>query len=676
MIVEVFEGIQFDTLVQKRLQRQAVVRLNRPPADAGPPGEAKPTGMCVTPVSFRWSGWLQVPADGEYELSLSTGGNGRVEIDDQPVHNNVRGKPFKTERVKLKSGLHKLGASASNIGVTGPYSWAMLVWRTPGAEAFAPVPGELLLHDFSEQLDKSGTGPTGPKSRPRNPAPTATSPNATQPSDPFADAKGPDVRPSPPRPASSARQPARRGSIPLPNDAQAADARKHVREKFASYYTERKPMVQQALVQKLSEAAGVDGTPPVERYALLKESADVAAANGDWRAALAAVREISTVFAADEVEPSLAVLTTASRTPAGRAPTAAREIAAASLEVADTAVASDNYAAAVRAATQAEQIARPADDLLAARAKVKAAQLHEAQSEFTRLGPMFARLKSDPADRDANTKAGKFESLIAGDWDKGLAMLARGADVELKVLAELEQAGPADDAARVKLGDAWWDRTKSEREPYAAACRARAAAWYQLVADQPDAPTTTRLRQRVAMVGGTDLVRGVDLNRDVVRGVWRWSGRDLLASTRGPYILQFPYRPAEEYDFWVEFTPARETGVYLITFPVGDGFVSWEVSNTSAVMISGTPANQRIRQEITGLPGGVRHALMVRVRRDKVLGYVDDRLMLDWPADPSPRGADAWKLKDPRLVGVSSTGEMLVHAACVVDLPSAAPRKP
>jgi len=93
-------------------------------------------------------------------------------------------------------------------------------------------------------------------------------------------------------------------------------------------------------------------------------------------------------------------------------------------------------------------------------------------------------------------------------------------------------------------------------------------------------------------------------------------------------------------------------------------------------MISGTPANQRIRQEITGLPGGVRHVLMGRVGRDKVLGYVDDRLTLDWPADPSPRGADAWRLKDPRLVGIASTGEMLVHAACVVDLPSAARRKP
>jgi hypothetical protein len=66
---------------------------------------------------------------------------------------------------------------------------------------------------------------------------------------------------------------------------------------------------------------------------------------------------------------------------------------------------------------------------------------------------------------------------------------------------------------------------------------------------------------------------------------------------------------------------------------------------------------------------------MVRVRREKVLAYVDDRLTLEWPADPSPRGADAWKLNDPKLVGIASTGEMLVHAACVVDLPSAAAQK-
>ena len=110
----------------------------------------------------------------------------------------------------------------------------------------------------------------------------------------------------------------------------------------------------------------------------------------------------------------------------------------------------------------------------------------------------------------------------------------------------------------------------------------------------------------------------------------------------------------------------------MITFPVGDGFVTWQVSNTSAYLITGTVATPHVNRELSGLEGGVRHALMVRVRHDKVLAYVDDRLLLDRPADASPRGPDAWKLKDPKLVGIASTGEMLVHAACVVDLPSAA----
>ena len=93
------------------------------------------------------------------------------------------------------------------------------------------------------------------------------------------------------------------------------------------------------------------------------------------------------------------------------------------LDVAEIAASSDNYAAAVRAASQAEQIARSADEVLAARAKARASQLREAQTEFARLGPTFARLRSDPADRDANTRVGKFACLIAGDWDKGLPML-------------------------------------------------------------------------------------------------------------------------------------------------------------------------------------------------------------------------------------------------------------
>ena len=91
VVVEVYEGIKFDTLVQVRSQRQVVVRLNRPAADAGPAGEAKPAGMLVTPLSFRWSGWLQVPTDGEYALAVTGGGSGRVEIDGQAVYEHTRG---------------------------------------------------------------------------------------------------------------------------------------------------------------------------------------------------------------------------------------------------------------------------------------------------------------------------------------------------------------------------------------------------------------------------------------------------------------------------------------------------------------------------------------------------------------------------------------------------------
>ena len=236
-----------------------------------------------------------------------------------PSTTTSRGKPFRTKRVTLKAGLHKLAAGASNIGMTGPYSWAMLTWKTPARKRSHRCPASYCCTIIPDRLDKAGRRPQ----RPAAPAAQFAGRDEPQcapgkPPTRSPTAVAPATKPAPPRPVSSARHPVQRGSIPVPDEAQTAEARKRVRERFASYYAERKPMVQQALVQKLTEAAGVEGTPPLERYALLKEAADVAAANGDWRGALAAVRQISGLFTADEVEPSLAVLAAAARSP-GRA---------------------------------------------------------------------------------------------------------------------------------------------------------------------------------------------------------------------------------------------------------------------------------------------------------------------------------------------------------------------
>ena len=70
---------------------------------------------------------------------------------------------------------------------------------------------------------------------------------------------------------------------------------------------------------------------------------------------------------------------------------------------------------------------------------------------------------------------------------------------------------------------------------------------------------------------------------------------------------------------------------------------------------------------------GVRHTSTVKVRHDHVMAYLDDKLMLDWPIDPTNvRGHDVWKLKDPKQLGLGFHGcDVIVHAAHVIDLPPA-----
>jgi len=104
-------------------------------------------------------------------------------------------------------------------------------------------------------------------------------------------------------------------------------------------------------------------------------------------------------------------------------------------------------------------------------------------------------LKTTPEDPDANLVAGKYIAFVTGDYDNGMAYLAKSNDKTLRTLAEHERAPLYTDTApqKVGMGDEWVAASKT----FPALFRIfydRAAHWYS--AAWPDLDATWKDRTR------------------------------------------------------------------------------------------------------------------------------------------------------------------------------------
>src|SRR4051812_32886546 len=66
-------------------------------------------------------------------------------------------------------------------------------------------------------------------------------------------------------------------------------------------------------------------------------------------------------------------------------------------------------------------------------ARVK--EVRTAHLEYQRTRPASMRLSQHADDESANYEIGKFLCLVKGEWDKGLPLLARGVESQLRALA-------------------------------------------------------------------------------------------------------------------------------------------------------------------------------------------------------------------------------------------------
>lgn len=245
--------------------------------------------------------------------------------------------------------------------------------------------------------------------------------------------------------------------------------------------------------QLLSQAAKT--TNLAEQWALYSESMRLAADAGDMELCFEAIDLASRKFIVDAIELKLDALSKL----AVKAPLQAFDgLARAALAVAQNASDSENPQIASKSLSLAAGLARKTKNrTLAAEVTRLQQAIRDREKESRELAGIVAKLAANPSEPDICLEAGKYFCFKAGDWSRGLPLLAKGSDTELSRLAVAEvNVGKTADAVTA-LGDAWWGWADRERGASKSAGLAHAADLYATVVPKLQGLDRTRLEKRI-----------------------------------------------------------------------------------------------------------------------------------------------------------------------------------
>jgi formylglycine-generating enzyme required for sulfatase activity len=266
---------------------------------------------------------------------------------------------------------------------------------------------------------------------------------------------------------------------PVPSSSEVTKARRPVREIFATEYAAAKTSLtaRKSLAKELLNRGRQTADDPITRYVLFSEAAETAADAGDMPLMTQAIGEKDKHYAINVIEVTTAILVEAVQSASARE--VCHALAAGALSFIQKAIDAEDYASARRLALSAEAAARKSQESdLQDQARSWAKQIRELDREQKKAAEAAQMLQEKPDDADANLNLGRYLCAVKGDWDKGLSMLARGSDPQLKALAEKDLANPSAPEDQVTLGDGWWDQADAAEGVGKPRLIQRAGVWY------------------------------------------------------------------------------------------------------------------------------------------------------------------------------------------------------
>jgi serine/threonine protein kinase len=294
------------------------------------------------------------------------------------------------------------------------------------------------------------------------------------------------------------------GKVPVPDEARQARAEKLIKEVFQPEYAKKAAADRRALGVRLLKQGKETRDDLDARYVLFREASSLAAQAGDVATAFRAVDELAREYAVNARRLKTSALAMAGH--AAATPAAGKAVVEVALAEVDQAVHDDDYEAALALLVVAETAAqRTGGAVLVRKVGVRGKEVAEIRSEHARVKLMAAgleKLQAAGAQPDAEAEyslvLGKFLCFMKGDWTRGLPLLAKGTDANLKALAADDLAAADNPAALVQLADRWWDLAASFSGIPRREIQRRACQRYQRALPDLAGLTRTKVERRVA----------------------------------------------------------------------------------------------------------------------------------------------------------------------------------
>ncbi len=470
----------------------------------------------------------------------------------------------------------------------------------------------------------------------------------------------------------------RKNATPVPDQTAQTKALKAIADVYKPY-PPAKPHDQYVLSVKLLDAGRETTNDPAMQYVLFRESAKLAAYAG-MRAVEWTVKQF------DVEENPLMTELFKQMAPALARPEKASVLLLPLLKFSDRALRSENFDLAVDAANAADQACRVAKDApMETLVKEQRRLVLEAQTAFASMNASIAKLNDEVNDPAANLTAGKFYCFLAGAWEKGLPMLAKGSDAAMAELAKADTGASYDSASERKVGDGWWDFAKTQTGSIQRGAYLRAAFWYGEVLPSTTGLSRPLLEKRfdeayasghLGMQRLIELLPHIKIDRDTVGGKWMFRG-DSLQSDKSPFArMQTPYLPPLEYDYRIEFIRLDGNDAIVQMMTAGSSHFSYNMgagNNTAFHFDRVEGNNPSVVNSKNWFENNYVYTAHVQVRKDSLKTFLNGRLITSWKPDFSRLSLnEAWNLRDPKCLGVGSwQTSFLFISVAVIEVNSA-----
>lgn len=114
------------------------------------------------------------------------------------------------------------------------------------------------------------------------------------------------------------------------------------------------------------------------------------------------------------------------------------------------------------------------------------------------------KLEKDPDDPVANYVYGRYLVVLEGGFEKGLPMLAKGTNKQIKDAAQLDLENPTDTRQQMAVGEAWFQIAQKELK-FPHNYYARSFAWFSEAAPELSGSDSTHVQYRLRIIRSKNL---------------------------------------------------------------------------------------------------------------------------------------------------------------------------